>query len=103
MRPRKPMNRRGKKTREWESVRRRLAVKFTEMGITTCELGYEGCRRNDYLSWAHGRKRRHLVGDELESLVILACQPCHQQIERLFEEDMCSIVMDVIEARKVAR
>lgn len=89
----------GKKTIQWANTRARLKKKFLAMGITSCELGYEGCKHDDYLSFAHGKKRRHLQGDELETLVILACQNCHSRIERMPEAAMCAIVSSVIAER----
>lgn len=92
----------GRKTKAWEATRRKLKVKYAAMGVTFCELRYEGCKRDDWLSFAHGRKRRHLAGNELETLTILACTPCHDQIEALTESEMCAIVLNVIAARKKA-
>lgn len=93
----------GPKTRAWINARARLKKKFAAMGITSCELGYEGCKHDDYLSFAHGKKRRHLQGDELETLVILACQNCHSRIERIPEAAMCAIVTSVIAERLHSR
>jgi hypothetical protein len=90
----------GKKTRAWINARGRLKRKFLAMGITRCELAYPNCTQDDFLSWAHGKKRRHLVGDELETLVVLACQNCHARIERMPEAAMCAIVESVISERE---
>jgi hypothetical protein len=92
----------GRKTKEWDRVRARLKVKYAAMGITTCELGYPGCKYDDWLSFAHGRKRRYLVGDELESLVILCCCNCHSRIEVMPPEAMLAIVQSVISERITA-
>lgn len=92
----------GRRMNEWSKVRRKLSLDFASKGITSCELGYEGCWREKALGWAHGRKRRHLQGDELTALVILACNPCHDKIERLPEAKMCGIVTDVIANRRRA-
>lgn len=89
----------GKATKEWNAVRRRLKVQYEAAGITECELGYPGCTRDNFLSFAHGRKRRHLQGDELEKLVCLACLNCHERIERLPESAMCGVVELVISER----
>lgn len=97
-----PRLRAGRRMNEWSNVRRKLSTDFASRGITSCELGYEGCWREKALGWAHGRKRRHLEGDELTSLVILACNPCHDKIERLLEAEMCVIVKDVIANRRRA-
>ncbi len=89
----------GRRTVAWINARARLKKKFTAMGIMSCELGFPGCQRDDYLGWAHGKKRRHLVGAELEPLVCLRCQNCHQIIERMPEAAMEVIVRSVISGR----
>lgn len=92
----------GKRSKAWAATRARLKAKHEATGIKECELRYDGCKRDDWLSFAHGRKRRHLVGNELETLTIVACTPCHAAIERLPEAEMCAIVETVIANRKVA-
>jgi hypothetical protein len=92
----------GKRTKEWIAVRHRLKVRFEAMGIMVCELNYPGCHRDGSLGFAHGRKRRHLKGDELKSLVILTCNHCHDAIEYLGSEPMLEIVQDVIASRELA-
>lgn len=82
------------------TVRRRLSAEFAERGVTSCELRYEGCKGQVMLGFAHGRKRRHLKGDELKTLVILACNPCHDKIEYLGPERMLAIVQGVIVERE---
>jgi uncharacterized protein YlxP (DUF503 family) len=89
----------GKKTRAWRNCVVRLKKKFERMGITSCELKYEGCWRDESLGFAHGRKRRWLAEDELEQLVVLACNPCHDRIETLPADEMFSIVRETIAAR----
>lgn len=89
----------GKKTLEWMRVRARLKRKFAALGITACELGYIGCWKDEALGFAHGRKRRHLQGNEIEDLVILACGPCHDRIETLGPAGMLAIVQSVIAER----
>ena len=93
------MNRRGKRTRLWESTRAILKRIFYRRGIVTCELRYVGCTRGLFLGFAHARKRRHLRPDELGQ-VLLACSSCHAAIERLPEEEMFLAVMTVIEKRE---
>jgi hypothetical protein len=98
----RPMNKAGKRSKQWIAVRRRLKEAFEALGITSCELRYEGCRVNGMLGFAHGRKRRHLKGDELETLVVLACNPCHDNIEYLGPERMLEIVERTIQQRRRA-
>jgi hypothetical protein len=91
----------GKKTKEWDRVRAELKVEYEAMGITSCELGYDGCKRDDWLSFAHGRKRRKLQGDELKTLTILSCTVCHERIERMPADAMLAIVASVISERGI--
>lgn len=89
----------GKKTRQWIVVRLRLKRRFDAAGVTSCELGYPGCWKDEALGFAHGRKRRHLKDNEIESLVVLACNPCHDRIETLPAPAMLAIVQSVIAER----
>jgi hypothetical protein len=89
----------GRKTRANKKANAKLKKCFESMGITSCELGYPNCTRDEFLSWAHGRKRRKLQGDELETLVILACLNCHNRIEAMSHEGMLAIVCSVIVER----
>lgn len=91
----------GPKTKANKKANAQLKRKFEAQGITSCELGYTDCTRDNFLSWAHGRKRRHLKEGELETLVCLACIVCHQVIERLPEAQMTKIVKEIIRARNV--
>lgn len=104
LRQRKPMKRTamrrgGKKTAEWDAVKKELKQEFLDYGITHCELSYRNCTKDDFLTWAHGKKRRHLQPGELKNLIVLACQNCHQIIERLSESEMCDIVTQTIKER----
>lgn len=89
----------GPKTRAWRNAVVRLKKRYTAMGITSCELRYEGCWGDEALGFAHGRKRRWLHEDELEKLCVLACNPCHDRIERIAPEEMLVIVESVIRER----
>jgi hypothetical protein len=91
----------GKKTKANRASNARLKVKFQKMGITHCELNYEGCTPDNFLTWAHGKKRRKLQGDELDTLVVLACQNCHSNIERMAPEGMLAIVQSVVSEREI--
>jgi hypothetical protein len=95
----RPVKKLGKKSKQWIAVRRRLKVEFQALGIMSCELRYEGCAGDTMLGFAHGRKRRHLKGDELETLTILACNHCHDAIEYLGPEKMLEIVERAIARR----
>jgi hypothetical protein len=59
---------------------------YLEKGITRCELRFDCCADGEMLSFAHRHKRRWYLGREylLRSFhhTILACIPCHQEIEK---------------------
>jgi hypothetical protein len=86
----------GKKTKQWAKTRAKLKEKFYSAGITTCELMFEDCWYDNGLGFAHSRKRRHVTN--LEE-VILACNNCHDKIEKRPEDEMYFIVLAIIEAR----
>lgn len=88
---RSPMNKRGPKTKAWDSARADLKVEFAAIGITTCELHYEGCWIDNALGFAHAAKRRKLSKEDLAH-VILACNPCHDRLEIKSPEEMKRIV-----------
>lgn len=94
------LNRVGPRTREWRNTVVRLKKRYAAMGITSCELRYEGCFGNEALGFAHGRKRRKLLKGELEHLCILLCNFCHDKIEFLPAEEMLAIVESVIANRE---
>jgi len=93
------MKKAGKRTKDWERVRRNLKPKFERVGITTCELRYEGCWSDNGLGFAHTKKRANLGPGEL-SVVALLCNSCHDKIEILPEEEMTKVVLATIAARK---
>lgn len=89
------------KVRIWNNIRRRIKPLFLKADITTCELRYPGCTYNNFLGFAHAKKRRNLPKDGSEdAVVILACTNCHTKIERATESDMGLIVMATIAARQ---
>lgn len=89
----------GPKTKAWSNTRVELKAEFEfQYGITTCELRYEGCWRDNALGFAHAAKRRKLTREDLKH-VILCCNPCHDQIEFLSPEEMKRIVDETIQNR----
>lgn len=90
----------GKKTKAWDSARADLKKKFSEWGITECELKLEGCWVNNALGFAHVDKRRNLVETELTE-VILACTPCHTVVEKMPHEKMRELLERIINSREV--
>lgn len=89
------LNPRGKKVKAWESARRQLKVKFEAANVTRCEL----CGTDDFLSFAHSKKRRHIQGDELNEVALL-CIPCHQSAELLPEAEMTITIRRIIAERE---
>lgn len=90
-----------RKPTKWDKIRSELKVKFEAAGITTCELHYPGCFRDNYLGFAHSKRRRHIVGDEIYE-VILACNPCHDLLDSLPAEKTTEAVRSIISKRNVA-
>jgi|SRR3990167_1121845 len=88
----------GRKTIAWKLARAKLKDKFEDMGITYCELNYPGCLVNNFLGFAHAKKRRYLKEDELEE-VILVCVNCHTKLE--YSPEMEKEVKRVILGREV--
>lgn len=57
-----------------------LKKRFEKLGITRCEI----CSTNDYLTFAHRKKRRfYRTVDELSDFneVLLLCVWCHTKLE----------------------
>ena len=90
----------GEKGNAWATTRAALVVRFATAGITSCELRYEGCFKNNFLSFAHSKKRRYITSQEELETVALLCQKCHQAVE--YRPDMEEIILRVIAKRKVA-
>ncbi len=95
----KRLNPGGKKADQWEKTRADLIVRFEQAGITRCEMQGPGCFRNNFLSFAHSKKRRYITSqDELEEVALL-CQKCHHRAE--YDPDMYNIISGIIARRKV--
>ena len=91
----------SKKTEKWLEVKAQILKHLNSVGITCCELGYEDCTRDRFLTLAHSKKRRFIKDDSELAQVILACSSCHYQIEYLPKEDMYNIVVDTINKREI--
>lgn len=89
-----------KKPNSWDKIRAGLKQEFYAAGITTCELGFTGCFRDNYLGFAHSLKRRNANTPELMREVILTCGPCHDILESMGEEKMSGKVRETIKKRK---
>jgi hypothetical protein len=97
-RSRKPLPRRGRKTKAWDRARAKLKTVFKAQGVTRCELGFSGCWRGNGLGFAHSLKRRNIRGEQITE-VVLACVHCHEVLECLSEGEMARIVGGIIERR----
>lgn len=76
----------GKKTKEWNALRRKLKTAFAEAGIFSCEIRLDSnCTGAWTAAFAHIDKRDKLAPEELES-VVLACQSCHHKVEYFCEK-----------------
>lgn len=81
---------RNKKRNEvWNDIRKELKIEFEDKGITYCELGLPGCKRDNFLSFAHRHKRawyydkdeEKLLGS-FEQVLLLCTYPCHEALEK---------------------
>ncbi len=78
-----------------------MKVAFARVGITTCERRDHGCYRDNYLGFAHSKKRRNITTEEERREVVLICSCCHQTLEVLKEDEMGKIIREIIAARPV--
>ena len=92
----KGMKRVGKKTREWDSIRKELKERFEKVGLTRCEL----CGSDWSLGFAHRKPRRYCDHDELYKTALL-CQEHHQECDAKGHEIMFLTINTIIENRKV--
>lgn len=88
----------GPKGKAWNDARADLKMEFLALGVTSCELRYDGCWFDDALGFAHAAKRRKLTAEDLGH-VILCCNPCHDQIEFLAPDEMKRIVDETVQNR----
>lgn len=92
----------GKKVDEWDRARKSLIKAYSDVGIEYCELNIDGKHNGLWVAFAHGRKRRHLVGTELYTFVAKACQGCHDYIEyEVGKDEMARIIQEAIDARAI--
>jgi hypothetical protein len=84
------LSKRGPRTKAWDNERRRLKKEFAEvLGITSCELGFANCTGTENLGFMHAFKRRNIKREELAGApVVLGCNNCHWEWERLGEAAM---------------
>ena len=91
----------GKKGRANARANRERKPLYEKAEITRCEVRGPRCTPDNYLTWAHGRKRRNLKPGELEDFTVLACQNCHWDVlEKGGELKMTPLVQAIIDARE---
>ena len=81
--PKKPLNKMGKRTSAWAEGQPKLKEIFRENAITSCEIQLEGCQKGYLLGFAHISRRKHYSAEELSDphIVVLACQHCHTIVD----------------------
>lgn len=92
----------GKKTVAWEEGRRELKVVFKDHGITTCEIRTQKCVRNNYLGFAHTRRRNSLTEEQVVDphFVVLACNSCHDIVDFRMDRKKAEALLDeIVKAR----
>lgn len=89
----------GKKGKQWVSIRAELKKRFEAAGITTCEIQYAGCWRDNGLGFCHSKKRRNCSEADLW-IVILGCNRCHDILETRPHAEMEKIVLEIISERQ---
>jgi hypothetical protein len=79
---------------------------FLNMGIVTCEIKLEGCFKNNFLTFAHLKKRRFLKEEDL-LVGVLACVNCHTKVEydckRYTGQDMETFLQSIIDKRGLTK
>lgn len=76
------MRKLGKKGLTWLKAREKLKSLYFLKGITRCEAKLVGCWRSAALSFAHKYRRSDPRCRHTFKQTILACIPCHQQMEQ---------------------
>lgn len=96
--PRKPINKRGRRTRTWESVWRWLKPRLEAAGRDHCEFVAIDHECNGYLILdpCHSKKRRLWQGDDIYKVAI-GCRNVHDYLDlELSHEAMEDAVMMAI-------
>jgi hypothetical protein len=112
----------GRKSKQWSAKRAALKVVFAEVEITTCEicpvLPYDPdrpCKRDDWLGFAHAKKRRKLGPDRYIAVevrvpskelshAVLACANGHDRTEppAITPEQQTALIYSIINNRERA-
>lgn len=84
----------------WAYVKRNIKPFFLQAGITSCELGWEGCTGSFATTFAHSLRRRHIQTPSEMEEVIVACQSCHSKLDAQGEEPAREMVLRTIANRR---
>jgi hypothetical protein len=96
-RSRKPMNRVGRRTKDWRKAWRFLKVEFERRGRTSCEFEFIPHECWGPLDPAHSKKRRNMKGNDIYACAI-ACRYIHNFLDLMCtHEEMELFVMRAIE------
>lgn len=104
-RPKRETRKRFKKEK-WEDVRPTLYKLFSDAGIQSCELRYDGCKGGAFKSFAHSLRRVKIATYEgrehAEKMreVIWACTSCHKILDAMEPEVTYDIVRYIIKKRE---
>jgi hypothetical protein len=73
----------GKRTNAWQKGLHDLKQAFAEHKVMDCEIRFEGCLKNNFLGFAHVKRRVNYDEQELvdPNNVVLACQQCHYTVD----------------------
>lgn len=96
-RARRPMNRVGPRTREWQRVWRFLKPKLEAAGRTKCEFYFILHNCCGILDPVHSKKRRMMKGADIYKVAI-GCRNVHDYLDlECPHEEMERLVMEAIE------
>jgi hypothetical protein len=86
---------------EWDEIRtKELKRQFAADGNTRCEGQLdEYCTPDDYLTFAHTLKRRHIHTEADKRNCALLCRTCHLKLELMGEARMKRQIEKIIERR----
>lgn len=95
---RSPLNRRGKKAKEYDKAKKIGDLEITKYNINSCELRFPGCLGSWLLQRVHRKKRRFCNFNELY-IYAIGCTYCHSIVEGKSHEEMFRIVDEAIKNR----
>lgn len=79
-RSRKPLNKVGRRTKDWRRAWRFLKAEFEKRGRTHCEFGFIPHECFGPIDPCHSKKRRNMEGDDIYR-VALGCRAVHNFLD----------------------